>query len=213
MKRSMILFALFTLVLLGCGSEGSPWRPEPVAPEPPEPFVCDADSSAPAAESLQWKRVAALSADLTRGLGLTSETLCQEVDVFDCVDVHRVTLGGNDPFTIAQYEPVASPLATTPAAIDRVVLTACRNAVQRDEAGAPVTFSALPPSAEPAARAQLDAQATLLYRRLLSRDPSPEELDALDALRLDPLGAPRDARELDLLTCFAIGTTTEMLLF
>lgn len=204
---------LIALVVGGCGESGSPWRPDPVTPAPPEPFVCDPDATAPPAESLQWKRVAALSADLARGLGLDDATLCREVDAFDCVDVHRVTLGGNDPFGLAQYEPVASPLATTPAAVDRVVLTACRNAVDRDAAGAPETFTELPPTAEPATRAQLDAQATLLYRRLLDRDPEPAELDALDALRLDPVGAPRPARELDLLACFAIGTTTETLLF
>lgn len=59
-------------------------------------------------------------------------------------------------------------------------------------------------SADPAHVAALDAQGTVLYRRLLSRDPLPEELEALRGL-LD------DASALDVakLACFAVGTSVE----
>lgn len=209
MSRWILCFVL----VAGCGQQGRPWRPEPTDPEPPPPFECDAEATPPAAESLQWKRVAALTADLERALGLEGEELCSEVGTFACEDVHIVTLGGNDPFALAQYEPVASPLATTPPTVDRVVLGACTNAVERDAATSPVVFTELPPTAEAPERAAIDAQATVLYRRLLSRDPEPAELDLVAELALDDVGVPRSAREVDLLACFAIGTTSEMILF
>jgi len=202
--------ALAALVLAGCGEPLTPLRPTPT--ERPE-FACDPDADPPAVESLQWKRVAAFTADLSRALELSDDALCEEVDAFACRDVHRVALGGNDPFGAAQYEPVASPLVTTPTAVDRVVLAACENAVARDEASAPVVFTDLAPTSAPADPAALSTQAAALYRRLLARDAEPEELALVAELALDPTGAPRSAREADVLACFAIASTTELLLF
>lgn len=202
--------ALGALLLAGCGEALTPLRPTPA--DPPQ-FTCDPEAEPPAVESLQWKRVAAFTADLSTALELSDDALCNEVDAFPCRDVHLVALGGNDPYGAAQYEPVATPLATTPTAVDRVVLAACENAVARDESGAPAVFTELAPTAEPADPAALTAQAEALYRRLLARDAEPDELALIAELAFDPMGVPRSAREADVLACFAIGSTTENLLF
>ncbi|MCB9598098.1 MAG: hypothetical protein H6719_35620 [Sandaracinaceae bacterium] len=209
MNRSLALVSALAL-LAACGEPLQPLRP---APRPPEPFACDPAATPPAVESLQWKRVAAFTADLEGALELTGDTLCREIDRIDCEAVHLVALGGNDALGAAQYTVVASPLATTPAAVDRVVLSACENAVARDAAGAPRVFTDLPPTDAPADAALAERQAAALYRRLLARDAAPDELAILAELTVDPAGAPRSAREVDVLTCFSIGTTAEMVLF
>lgn len=210
MKRSILCAALAAVSLLGCGEHLQPLRPTPA---PPEPFACDPSATPPPTESLEWKRVAAMTTDLEGGLALAEDALCNEVDTVPCRDVHRVALGGNDPFGAAQYEPVASPLATTPAAVERLVISACENAVARDAEGSPVVFTELPPSDAAADPAALGRQAAALYRRLLARDATAEELAILAELAVDDAGAPRSAREADVLACFAIATTTENLLF
>lgn len=210
MKTPLLFAALGAVTLLGCGKHLEPLRPEPTVPEP---YACDPAATPPAVESLEWKRVAAVTADLEGGLGLADDTLCNEVDLVPCRDVHRVALGGNDPFGAAQYEPVGSPLATTPAAVERLVISACENAVARDAESSPVVFTDLPPTDAPADAEALGRQAGALYRRLLARDATPDELAILVELAVDGAGAPRSAREADVLTCFAIGTTTENVLF
>lgn len=210
MNRVTITVA--ALLASACGEPPQPLRP---GPREPVTFECDAEATPPASESLQWKRVAALTADLSIALELADDALCNEVDAVRCRDVHGVALGGNDPFGIAQYEPVATPLATTPAAVDRVVLTACENAAARDASETPRVFTALPPTDEPvdAGDARVDAQIEALYRRLLARDAEAPEVAIVRELATDPTGAPRTARELDVLACFAIGTTSEFVLF
>lgn len=202
---------LALLTLAGC--RHAPLEPLRPIEEPVAPFACDAEATPPATESLQWKRVAALTADLMGALELAPEALCNEADLVPCRDVHLVALGGNDPFGAAQYEPVGSPLATTPAAVERLVISACENAVARDAAGTPRVFTDLAPSEAPADPSALSRQAAALYRRLLARDATDEELAIVAALAADESGAPRSAREADVLACFAIGSTTENLLF
>ena len=91
-----------------------------------------------------------------------------------------------------------------------MVLGACANRVALDAEGAPRVFdrvdlgaAALAP-ADPAVRAQTEA----LYRRLLRRDATDEEL-AIVAELAEGLSA----RDWALAACFAIGTTTENVLF
>jgi hypothetical protein len=115
------------------------------------------------------------------------------------------------------YEPAVEPLATTPTVVDRVVLTACSNRVQRDRAaggGAQVfdQFSldgAAPRPSDAPARALVAA----LFRRLLARDAIDSEIDAIAALAADPSGQPVSASEFAKLACFAIGTSAEFLFF
>jgi hypothetical protein len=69
-----------------------------------------------------------------------------------------------------------------------------------------------PPTPVTAADPAIDAQIRSLYRRLLRRDATDGEVAIARELATDG-ATPRTARELDVLACFAIGTTSENVLF
>lgn len=167
---------------------------------------------------LQWKRAAAVGHDLQRALELTSEQLCLEVGTAPCVEqVHLVALGGHDPFGLGLYESLATPLATTPIALDRVALSGCAARADLDRAagGAAVVFrgidlaGAAPALDDPA----IATMTTELYRRLLARDPLATELALIGELALDESGQAIAARDFAVLACYAIATTSEFLFF
>ena len=161
---------------------------------------------------LRWKRAAAIHKDLMRALDLDELQVCAELDIFACVQIHQIALGGNEPFNLGLYEPVAIPMATTPGAVDRMVLAACSNRAWLDSQGPALVFTSLDLDAESVDPddENLEAQIVLLYRRLLSRDPLPQEVAAItDGL----LGTERSLSALEFakLACFAIGSTTEFI--
>jgi hypothetical protein len=193
----------------------------------PAPDAGEADAGEPAPEykistrpDLQWKRFAALEADLAAALELPPEELCTELGRESCIrEAHLVPLGGNSPFTTGMLEPSAEPLATTPFAVDRSVLSACTERVRRDrELGmskarvfSQFALDADAPAPDDAAVVQL---VTTLYRRLLARDPGEDEIPLVAALAQDGDSAqPIGAAEFAALACYAIGTTTEFLFF
>jgi hypothetical protein len=132
------------------------------------------------------------------------------VDLVSPGGVHLVPLGGNDPYFRNQHQPVSQPILTTPIALDRVVLAACSKRVTRDAtpgAAARVFMgldlnAALTPDAPAVA-----AIATTLYRRVLARDPSTPELEAVRA----SVTPPTTGRDLALMVCYATATSTEFL--
>ncbi len=218
-----LLSVLCLLVLsgaTGCTDDLAPARPrypgtlEPVGP-PPD-LSCEA-SAPPVPEPLIWKRVAPLAADLATALALPADALCLELGVLPCTDVHRVPLGGSDPIGTGLYTPPPRPLATSPLALDRLLLAACAERVTRDLAGPAVVFTnvdlslpLLDPSSAPSSdRAAMEADGRVLYQRLLMRDATDAELSILiDLAGPDASGTPT-AREWATLSCFAVGTTTE----
>lgn len=204
-----------TALLGACSSEGPKGaKPESDAGEP------DAGYRISTRPDLQWKRFAALEADLSTALELPPEELCLELGRESCIrEAHLVPLGGNSPFTTGMLEPSTEPLATTPFAIDRIVLSACSERVRRDrEAGSADArvFSQFAldgdaPAPDDAATTQL---VTSLYRRLLARDPVEHEVPLLSALAANPDdGRPVAAADFAVIACYAIGTTTEFLFF
>ncbi len=176
--------------------------------DPVEPAV-----TASPRTTLLWKRDHAIEQDLTRALELAPEELCLELGSRPCIsEVHRASLGGHDPFEQGLYEPLATPLVTSPLALDRVVQAACAERVRRDAAD-PQVFAALDLDGEAPAR---DSEAYVktvetLYRRLLTRDPLPAEQDLLAELRVDADGKTVSAATFAVQACFAIGTTTEFI--
>jgi hypothetical protein len=206
MKR----LAIF-LVLLGsaCGpdDDGMPMV------TPPPPPACEGD--APAPESLQWKRISALENDLMSALDLAREEVCNELGLYRCALVHLVPLGSSNPFGASLYEAVAEPLATTPAATDRMVLAACVERVQRDRQATAEIFThfALDGLAPAAGTPEVAAMIEDLYRRFLQRDATAEEIAMVAELAVDDTGAPVAAADFAKLACFTVGTTTEFLFF
>ena len=60
-----------------------------------------------------------------------------------CVAVHGVLLGDSDPFGNGLYSPFVEPLATTPLATERLILSACVKRAELDAVGTPVVFTSL----------------------------------------------------------------------
>jgi hypothetical protein len=163
-----------------------------------------------------WKRHAAIEADLVRALELKPDELCKELGERDCIrDIHVIALGGDDPFRSGINRPPARPLSTTSVVVDRVLLSACSARARADKAAKPArVFTELDlagpaPSAESPA---VDATITTLYRRLLARDPRPDELAVVKTLLAgDEAERPQSGEEFATLACFAIGSSLEFL--
>lgn len=206
MKRLAIFLVLSSSA---CGPDDDDDMPIDVPP----PAVCEGD--APAPESLQWKRISALENDLMSALDLAREEVCNELGLYRCALVHLVPLGSANPFGASLYEAVAEPLATTPAATDRIVLAACVGRVQRDRQATPAVFThfALDGLAPVAGAPEVTAMTQDLYRRFLQRDPTAEEIAIVAELAVDDTGAPVAAADFAKLACFTVGTTTEFLFF
>lgn len=178
----------------------------------------DEDATEPAVTAsprttLLWKRDHAIEQDLARALELSAEQLCLELGSRPCIsEVHRASLGGHDPFEQGLYEPLATPLVTSPLALDRVVQAACAERVRRDTED-PQVFGALDFGGDAPARGSEAYTKTVetLYRRLLTRDPLPAEQELLAELRVDADGNAVSASTFAVQACFAIGTTTEFI--
>jgi hypothetical protein len=168
--------------------------------------------------NLQWKRHGALENDLVQALELAREELCQEFGQSSCLnEVHLAPLGGNEPFQTGMLEPSAEPLATTPAIVERILLSACSKRVELDSSdqAAAKVFTAIDLNGPaPAANSEpVRATVTELYRRLLARDPSAAEVAAIAELARDDEGRSVPAAEFATVACFSIGTTSEFLFF
>lgn len=200
MKR---LLTIALVCAAGCDAETE------TEPTPAPPVCEDAEAAAP---TVVWKRTGAVLADLSVALEVPRAELCKELGVADCGEVHRVTLGANDPFDKALYRPFAEPLQTTPLALERVVLQACltRAALDQDASRA-VVFKHFDLEASSVTGEEMSAQGTELYRRLLARDPSPVELEVLAGLRLDDSGAELPASRVAVMACLTVGTSREFL--
>lgn len=172
---------------------------------------------------LLWKRYRAFEQGLVQALLVETAELCKELGRFSCVDnVHLVVLGGNDPFERGLHEPVKAPSATTPLAVERVVWSACRAAVEADASRAlPRVFLDLPLDNDfdpldlddPNQRFAVEDTITNLYRRIHARDPLENERVHLRELVYDDAGQALLPREFALSVCFAIASTTENLFY
>lgn len=218
---------LFALVLAGCSDPAPPAEPPPF--EPPYREVPRDD--------LRWKRYRAIEADLERALELAPGELCNEFGRHRCLRVdnaqnagswtlpntggasgffdlevpgglHLVALGGHDPYFTDALEPLAEPIATTPAALDRVALSACGNRADADRTGPAVVFTHVDLDAAAIAPDDpgLGDQVTELYRRLLARDPESAEVDVFrELVREGPMGG----RDFAVLSCYMLVTSAE----
>jgi hypothetical protein len=167
--------------------------------------------------SLQWKRFAALQADLSQALDLPKDKLCNEFGTEPCIDkVHLLPLGGHNPFTTGLLEPVADTLVTTGSVMERVVLSACLAKIEQDRAaGKQASVFTLDLSgAAPAPDApETRTLISTLYRRFLARDVADDELAIVADLARDAAGKPVSATTFAATACMTVGTTTEFLFF
>jgi len=176
----------------------------------------DATEPTAARANLRFKGGQRLRADYAQVLGLTPDQVCTELGRFDCVDdVHTVALGGVNPYVRGLYEPQPNTTVTTPLAVERMALSACNAAVDRDLAGDAEVFVDLEPAGIDPGGEALGNIVVTLYRRTVLRDPTFEELGHLRQLHRDIAahGAERPGRAWGVLACFAVLTTMEALFY
>jgi len=219
--------------------ESAPWNPGPIdgngegerdvgPPDAGDPPPTDGGTGPvdagplpeTAARSLRFKRFDQLSRELQRVLALDADEVCRELDRFDCTsEVHRVALGGSQPYFANVYARAREPELNAPLAWERVVLTACAERVDRDfdDLDGAAWLEGLEVDAdghvEPESPAVENAIRTL-YREGLLRDPTTMEVaDWRQAYRGLEASEEQPARAWSRLLCAAVLTSGEFILY
>jgi len=181
-------------------------------PVPTEPIAASRQ------ERVKYKSGARYANDLAAALDLPRDAVCRELGRYDCVDeVHRIVLGGVEPYTLGVREPLPSLGLTAPIAQDRVALAACTERIQRDLAASePVFLTAVDVDAP--TPGQLEATAGRFYDRILHRAATPDEVSALAEFHSTVTGEPSESgatatRHWAILSCFMVATTLESIFY
>ena len=157
--------------------------------------------------------------DLGFALELGPDEVCKELGLYDCYnEAHRITLGGVEPYNRGIRDPLPIAPVTAPIAVDRVALTACATRVDRDfeRPSAALVFGDL---ASNGANAEtLAGTARELYRRLLRRDATTNEVESLVGFHAEAGEVLTDSsddatREWAVASCFAVATSVEGLFY
>jgi hypothetical protein len=167
---------------------------------------------------VKYKSGARYANDLAAALDLPRDAVCRELGRYDCVDeVHRIVLGGVEPYTLGVREPLPSLGVTAPIAQDRVALSACTARIERDLAASePVFLTAVDVDAP--TPEQLEATAGRFYDRILRRAATPDELSALARFHSTVTDEPGESgasatRDWAILSCFMVATTLESIFY
>jgi hypothetical protein len=167
---------------------------------------------------VKYKSGARYANDLAAALDLQRDAVCRELGRYDCVDeVHRIVLGGVEPYTLGVREPLPSLGVTAPIAQDRVALAACTERIERDLAASePVFLTAVDVDAP--TPGQLEATAGRFYDRILRRAATPDEVSALAQFHSTVTDEPGESRatatrDWAILSCFMVATTLESIFY
>lgn len=188
--------------------------PEPEAPAPEAPKGIVPSHNA----RVKFKAGERMLRDLTDALKLDREGSCLELARYDCVtDVHSIALGGVEPYHKQINKPLEVMPVTAAIAADRVALSTCTRRMQRDFAKpdeAEIFTALVGASGVPEADA-LQATARTLYDRILRRDATDDEVQALVDFHAEVMAeSGDDGRERwAQLSCFAVATTLEALFY
>lgn len=167
---------------------------------------------------VKYKNGARYASDLAAALDLPRGAICRELGLYDCVDeVHRIVLGGVEPYTLGVREPLPLIAVTAPIAQDRVALAACTERIERDLAASEPVFLASM-NVDAPTPGQLEAAAGLFYDRILRREATPSELSALAQFHStvsDESGesGATATRDWAILSCFMVATTLESIFY
>ena len=161
---------------------------------------------------VKFKTAQRYATDLSTALEISRETLCTELDDFDCVEVHRIALGEVDAFGLRLFEPLENMPLTAPIAVDRIGLTACGERAQLDfdTPGQAVSFTEV--ASGGASEGNRTAVVERLYRQLLLREATDREVEQVTAM-YDDLPSNNQAQTWAQMACFAIATSTEALFY
>ena len=175
----------------------------------------------PSIKSLvKFKGAKRFGTDLANALGLEAEALCNELGLYNCLEVHQIVLGGMEPYRLGINKPLPKAGLTAPIAADRVALAACAERVKRDfsEDGTPVLFDRLPDTEERPSEEWRASVASQLYQRVLRREATQYENQALvnfyDQVELEHGGVSAETtKDWVSLSCFAVSTMLEALFY
>jgi hypothetical protein len=167
---------------------------------------------------VKYKSGARYANDLAAALDLQRDAVCRELGRYDCVDeVHRIVLGGVEPYTLGVREPLPSIAVTAPIAQDRVALAACTERIERDLAASkPVFLTAVDVDAP--TPGQLEATGKRFYDRILRRAATPDEVRTLVQFHATVADEPGESgatatRDWAILSCFMVATTLESVFY
>ncbi len=215
------LIALVALSALTACHEEQASAPDPTPMAEPEP-AAEPDPEVPQGivashkARVKFKGGERYARDLAAALELPRDQLCSELGLYDCVgEVHRISLGGVEPYELGIDEPLPVAPVSAAIAVDRVALSACTRRVEADLAdpGAAVIFAALA-AADGPKRADLEAIAADLVDRVLRRDATPAEIASIaDFYAEAEADAESPARAFGQLSCFAVATMLEALFY
>ena len=167
---------------------------------------------------VKYKSGARYANDLAAALELPRDAVCRELGRYDCVDeVHRIVLGGVEPYTLGVREPLPSIAVTAPIAQDRVALAACTERIQRDLAASEPVFLTTADVNAPTP-GELEATARRFYDRILGREATPDEVSALAQFHSTVIDEPGESRatathDWAILSCFMVATTLESIFY
>jgi hypothetical protein len=167
---------------------------------------------------VKYKSGARYASDLAAALDLPPDALCRELGLYDCVDqVHRIILGGVEPYTLGVREPLPSIAVTAPIAQDRVALAACTERIERDLAASEPVFLTTVDVDAPTP-GQLEATSKRFYDRILRREATPDEVSALVQFHSTVTDEPGESgatatRDWAILSCFMVATTLESIFY
>ena len=211
LKRQLsgLLLCALALSLAACGSKSAEVADDAGLPQ------FDAGYPASQKARVKFKGNDRLRNEFARMLNLDPSEVCTELGLYSCTHlVHQVALGGAEPYGLGLNEPLPFTTITTPLAVERLALTACRSRVDLDleTPESAVLFKGALTDAESEAVGQ---SIDLLYKQALLRPPSDDELAELRQLHRDvaDLGGTDVARDWAIASCFAVATTMEQLFY
>lgn len=167
---------------------------------------------------LKYKSGARYANDLAAALDLPRNAVCRELGRYDCVDeVHRIVLGGVEPYTLGVREPLPSIAVTAPIAQDRVALAACTERIERDLTASEPVFLTRGDVDAPTP-GQLEETAGRFYDRILRRAATSDEVSALAQFHSTVTDEPSESRatatrDWAILSCFMVATTLESIFY
>jgi hypothetical protein len=203
---------IVTFSFLTAASACTDGSKDQVAPVPTEHVVASRQAR------VKYKSGARYANDLAAALDLQRDAVCRELGRYDCVDeVHRIVLGGVEPYTLGVREPLPSMAVTAPIAQDRVALAACTERIERDLAASEPVFLTTVDVDAPTPE-QLEATARRFYDRILRREATPDEVSALAQFHSTVTDEPGESRatatyDWAILSCFMVATTLESIFY
>lgn len=208
----IVTFSLLTAASACTGEPKDKVASDPVPPVPTEEVAASRQAR------VKYKSGARYANDLAAALDLPRDAVCRELGRYDCVDeVHRIVLGGVEPYTLGVREPLPSLGVTAPIAQDRVALAACTERIERDLAASePVFLKAVDVDAP--TPGQLEATVGRFYDRILRRAATPGEVSVLAQFHSTVTDEPGESgatatRDWAILSCFMVATTLESIFY